>query len=345
MGGKSYTFSHLRGKWSVVTKISSQTQVHLFYELSLTRCNLRNTCLSPPLVGKYDFHIFFMWSDCMSWMWKQLKESTPFWNKKREVICSRWHRCAGSDSPWESAFSPLCQQQPKSHSHAASRFTVLHGMTWNNNTAADVVNDPVNPNNDGESLSVSKFSSSQHFGPTITTLAPCRSSSPLHEKKKRKQTLFAFEPLAVDVPPLPTLRHSSCYPLKYIPLTSQSPLHPHTYPPPLHSPDSDIAEVQVGLLYAPVWGDVFGLVAFHVLLHGWQAGAVLQADGALVGRGAVVGAQVLDHGRVVPGSLVAQLALKWLLTWGWRKSQCEPQCKSARVICCWSHLRCLLTHK
>lgn len=29
-----------------------------------------------------------------------------------------------------------------------------------------------------------------------------------------------------------------------------------------------------------------------------------------------MGAQVLDHGRVVPGSLVAQLALEWLLTWG-----------------------------
>lgn len=27
-----------------------------------------------------------------------------------------------------------------------------------------------------------------------------------------------------------------------------------------------------------------------------------------------MGAQVLDHGRVVPGSLVAQLALEWLLT-------------------------------
>jgi hypothetical protein len=28
-----------------------------------------------------------------------------------------------------------------------------------------------------------------------------------------------------------------------------------------------------------------------------------------------VGAQVLDHGRVVPGSLVTDLALKWLLTY------------------------------
>ena len=36
----------------------------------------------------------------------------------------------------------------------------LHEMTWNNNTVADVVNDPVNPNNGGESLSVSKSSSS-----------------------------------------------------------------------------------------------------------------------------------------------------------------------------------------
>ena len=79
---------------------------------------------------------------------------------------------------------------------------------------------------------------------------------------------------------------------------------------------SDVAYVQVGLLYPPVWGDIFGLVALHVLLHGREAGAVLKADGALVGRRSVVGAQVFDHGRVVPRSLVAQLALKRLLTWG-----------------------------
>lgn len=37
-------------------------------------------------------------------------------------------------------------------------------------------------------------------------------------------------------------------------------------------------------------------MALHVLLHGGEAGAVLRADGALVGRGAVVCPQVLDHG-------------------------------------------------
>lgn len=55
-------------------------------------------------------------------------------------------------------------------------------------------------------------------------------------------------------------------------------------------------------------------MALHVLLHGRQAGAVLGADGALVGGGTVVRPQVLDHGRVVPGALVAQLALEGLLT-------------------------------
>ena len=65
-------------------------------------------------------------------------------------------------------------------------------------------------------------------------------------------------------------------------------------------------------------------MALHVLLHGGQAGAVLAADGALVGRRAVVRSQVLDHGRVVPGALVAQLTLEGLLTCagrGVRRSQ------------------------
>ena len=59
-------------------------------------------------------------------------------------------------------------------------------------------------------------------------------------------------------------------------------------------------------------------MALHVLLHGGQAGAVLRADGALVGRRAVMRSQVLDHGRVVPGALVTQLALEGLLTCGGR---------------------------
>lgn len=41
-----------------------------------------------------------------------------------------------------------------------AHFMPLHEMTWNNNTVADVVNDPVNPNNGGELISVSKTSSS-----------------------------------------------------------------------------------------------------------------------------------------------------------------------------------------
>lgn len=73
-----------------------------------------------------------------------------------------WQRCAGSDSPWESAFSPpvAAASKKKVVSLQLARFMALHEMTWNNNTVADVVNDPVNPNNGGESLSVSKSSSS-----------------------------------------------------------------------------------------------------------------------------------------------------------------------------------------
>lgn len=78
---------------------------------------------------------------------------------------------------------------------------------------------------------------------------------------------------------------------------------------------SDVAYVQVGLLYPPVQGHILGSVALHVFLHGCQAGAEVLADGTLVGRRSVVGAQVLDHGRVVPGSLVTDLALKWFLAY------------------------------
>lgn len=83
-------------------------------------------------------------------------------------------------------------------------------------------------------------------------------------------------------------------------------------------PPSDVAEVEIGLLYPPVGGDLLRLVALHVLLHGGEAGAVLQANGALVGGSAVVGPKVFDHGRVVPGALVAQLALEGLLACGRR---------------------------
>lgn len=144
------------------------------------------------------------------------------------------------------------------------------------------------------------------------------------KKKKEKANRLAFQPLAVDIPHLSRRPRSLSppHPLRlHSPFLSTPPSLHHNLlhvraPPSLHvlTPASDVAQVQVGLLYAPVWRDVFRLVAFHVLLHGRQAGAVLQADGTLVGRGAVVGAQVLDHGRVVPGSLVAQLALEWLLT-------------------------------
>lgn len=92
----------------------------------------------------------------------------------------------------------------------------------------------------------------------------------------------------------------------HLPLGPAAPL-----PPPL-----DVAEVEIGLLYPPVSGDLLWFVALHVLLHGGEAGAVLQADGALVRGSAIVGPKVFDHGRVVPGALVAQLALEGLLTCG-----------------------------
>lgn len=85
-------------------------------------------------------------------------------------------------------------------------------------------------------------------------------------------------------------------------------------------PASHITQVEVRLLYPPVGGDLLRLVAFHVLLHGGEAGAVLRADGALIGRGAVVRSQVLDHGRVVSGALVAEFALEGLLTCGGDKA-------------------------
>lgn len=92
----------------------------------------------------------------------------------------------------------------------------------------------------------------------------------------------------------------------HLPLGPAAPL-----PPPL-----DVAEVEISLLYPPVGGDLLWFVALHVLLHGGEAGAVLQADGALVGGSAIVGPKVFDHGRVVPGALVAQLALEGLLACG-----------------------------
>lgn len=62
------------------------------------------------------------------------------------------------------------------------------------------------------------------------------------------------------------------------------------------APPSHITQVEVCLLYPPIRWDLLWLVALHVLLHGGEAGAVLRADGALVGRGAIVCSQVLDHG-------------------------------------------------
>lgn len=63
---------------------------------------------------------------------------------------------------------------------------------------------------------------------------------------------------------------------------------------------SDVGDVQVGAVDAPVRGEVLHCVALDVSLHGDQAAAELQAHCALVWRGPAVSPQVLDHGRVVP---------------------------------------------
>lgn len=102
-------------------------------------------------------------------------------------------------------------------------------------------------------------------------------------------------------------------------------------PPPPPGLASHVAQVEVSLLYPPVGRDLLGLVALHVLLHGGEAGAVLRADGALVGGGAVVRPQVLDHGRVVPGALVAELTLEGLLACG-RKTEGEAVRASAEML-------------
>lgn len=63
---------------------------------------------------------------------------------------------------------------------------------------------------------------------------------------------------------------------------------------------SGVRVVQVGAGDAPAGGEILHGVVLDVPLHGDQAAAVLQAQGAAVGRRPVVSAEVLDHGRVVP---------------------------------------------
>ena len=63
--------------------------------------------------------------------------------------------------------------------------------------------------------------------------------------------------------------------------SNSSLLAPTSLPPPGLA--SHVAQVEVSLLYPPVRWDLLRLVALHVLLHGGEAGAVLCADGALVG--------------------------------------------------------------
>lgn len=83
---------------------------------------------------------------------------------------------------------------------------------------------------------------------------------------------------------------------------------------PLTHPFSNMGDVQVGAVDAPVRGEVLHCVGLDVPLHGHQAAAELQAHGALVRRGPAVSPQVLDHGRVVPRALAAQTALERLLS-------------------------------
>lgn len=90
------------------------------------------------------------------------------------------------------------------------------------------------------------------------------------------------------------------------------------YPPGLKCPVfgwSSVAVVQVCAVQAPVRREVLRGVILQVFLHGCQAATKLQTQGALVGCGAAVSAQVLDHGRIVTRTLAAQPTLKRFFTW------------------------------
>lgn len=84
---------------------------------------------------------------------------------------------------------------------------------------------------------------------------------------------------------------------------------------------SGVRVVQVGVANAPAWGEVLHRMGLNVPLHGDQAAAELQAYGAPVGRGPVVSAKVLDHGRVVPRTLTAEATLEGFLSWKSRETQ------------------------
>lgn len=77
---------------------------------------------------------------------------------------------------------------------------------------------------------------------------------------------------------------------------------------------SYVGDVQVGVVDAPVRGEVLHSVALDVPLHGDQAAAELQAHGALVGCCASMGPEVFDHGRVVPWALTTEATLKRFLS-------------------------------
>lgn len=59
--------------------------------------------------------------------------------------------------------------------------------------------------------------------------------------------------------------------------------------------ESVVAGIQVGTVDAPFCWEVLCRMSLDVLLHGGQAAAELQADGALVGCSAPMCAEVLDH--------------------------------------------------
>lgn len=59
---------------------------------------------------------------------------------------------------------------------------------------------------------------------------------------------------------------------------------------------SDVGDVQVGAVDAPVGGEILNRVALDVSLHAGQAAAEFRAHGAPVRSRAAVSPQVLDHG-------------------------------------------------
>lgn len=270
---------------------------------------------------------------------EQKNSHSPVWKRKKtqngvkDSVPDGKER-VGSDSPWESAFSPLWQQQPKKvTSLQLTRFMALHEMTWNNNTVADVVNDPVNPNNGGESLSPCPSL------PLLSTFVP--SSPPFYPvgrrrlcmKRKKEKTNSCFRVSCrwhssiVNSPPQP---HAS-YPLDYIPLTSQPPTPvptlTRTLPFFIHSPGlrrsrgtgrSSLCASLGGCLRA------CGLSCASAWLTGWGSTPGRWCIGRAKRRCGCAGAWSWPSSPWIAGGTACTRMASHLrmIGWGWRQHLC-----------------------